>query len=317
LYREMVCSSGSVAVIGAGLAGVSAAGVIADAGYRIVIFEKSRGLGGRCATKRWEGHTIDHGAQYFTMRDADFRGAVGRACGEDVMPISAPIVAGNGDALVGEGRFYHRSGNSRLARALLGEIEARTGIEVGPVEGRTINGEVFDAIVATTPLPQTLRLAGIDGRSVSYVPCLTAILLYDGDPDGLAAELYAVSDRSGHPLAWSACENHKSGRILPGSTVLIAQASEAFSREWLEAPPEDWGSRLRVLAEERWEMDAGRFRALHAHRWRYARVAHAMEIPPLPDGWFFAGDAVSESRVEAAWLAGRDAGRRVALFLAK
>lgn len=304
-------------MIGAGMAGVAAAGVAATAGCRVVIFEKSRGLGGRCATKRWDGHTVDHGAQYVTMRDADFRDAVGRACGEDVRPILLPVVTEAGEELEGGERFYHRSGNSRIARALAGPIEVRTGVEVGPVEGRTIDGGEFDAVIATAPLPQTLRLAGVGGPCGEYVPCLTVLLRYDGEPAGIAAGRYALSDRSGHALAWSACENHKSGRILPGSTVLVVQASEAFSREWLEAPPDDWGARLRVLAEERWEIDAGRFRALHTHRWRYARVSQAMEIPTLPDGWFFAGDAVLESRVEAAWLAGREAGRRVVSFLAK
>ena len=80
-----------VAVIGAGMAGIGAARLLADAGFRVVVFDKSRGMGGRCATKRWEGHSVDHGAQYFTMRDADFSREVGLACGGDLLEIQSPI----------------------------------------------------------------------------------------------------------------------------------------------------------------------------------------------------------------------------------
>ena len=71
----------SFAVIGGGLAGIAAAREIAARGASVTIFEKSRGLGGRCASKRWEGHVIDHGAQYFTIRDEAFHSAISSASG--------------------------------------------------------------------------------------------------------------------------------------------------------------------------------------------------------------------------------------------
>ena len=53
-----------IAIIGAGLAGVSAGRLIADRGHEVRLLEKSRGCGGRCATTRWEGHIVDFGAEY-------------------------------------------------------------------------------------------------------------------------------------------------------------------------------------------------------------------------------------------------------------
>ena len=96
----------SVAVIGAGMAGIGAARLLVEEGCRVVVFDKSRGLGGRCATKRWEGHSVDHGAQYFTMRDADFSQAVRLACGEDLLEIQAAIVDEAGRELPSEERFF-------------------------------------------------------------------------------------------------------------------------------------------------------------------------------------------------------------------
>ncbi|PMP83934.1 MAG: FAD-dependent oxidoreductase, partial [Chloroflexus aggregans] len=41
----------SVAIVGAGVAGLAAAHALATAGFTPVVFEKSRGVGGRAATR--------------------------------------------------------------------------------------------------------------------------------------------------------------------------------------------------------------------------------------------------------------------------
>ena len=65
-----------LAVIGAGIAGVSCALQLARAGRRVTLIDKSRGWGGRMATRRSEFGGFDHGAQYFTVRDARFERAL-------------------------------------------------------------------------------------------------------------------------------------------------------------------------------------------------------------------------------------------------
>jgi predicted NAD/FAD-dependent oxidoreductase len=301
----------SVAVIGAGMAGIGAARLLADAGFRVVVFDKSRGLGGRCATKRWEGHSVDHGAQYFTMRDADFSQAVRGACGADLLEMQAPIVDEVGRELPGEGRFFHAQGNSRLARALAEGLDVRTGVTIEAVEDRRVGGEEFDLILSTAPWPQTAKLAGISDAQNPYAPCLAGLFLYEGEWVGASTARYAISDRSGHALAWSACENHKPGRVGEGFTVMVVHASEEFSRTRLEDDPASWADDLQAFVEERWEIPSSAFRAVHPHRWRYARISQKMEIPELPEGWQFAGDLLTESRVESAWLAGREVAARI------
>ncbi len=304
-----------VAIIGAGIAGISAARTLQNAGLNVVVFEKSRGWGGRCATKRWEGQILDHGAQYFTMRDSDFREAVQTACGEELRLISGRMISETGHDLPAEERLYHAAGNSRLVRALGAGLEVRTECVIGPLTGLKVCGEDFDAILSTAPLPQTCLLAGVSAETKPYVPCLTALLLFAGCPSGPAMETYAVSDRSGSPLEWSACENHKTGRVTPDKTAMIAQASADFSREYLEADPAEWGGILQRLVEERWELPSGSLLKTHTHRWRYARTEAAASLPALPGGWFFAGDAIRGSRVESAWIAGRDEGNRIVRYI--
>ena len=63
-----------VAVIGAGISGLMCARTLVDHGFPVTLFEKSRGVGGRMATRRThDGLRFDHGAQYFTVRDGRFR----------------------------------------------------------------------------------------------------------------------------------------------------------------------------------------------------------------------------------------------------
>lgn len=53
-----------IAVIGAGIAGLVCAQQLSQAGYSVLVVEKSRGLGGRLATRRLHGTWADHGACY-------------------------------------------------------------------------------------------------------------------------------------------------------------------------------------------------------------------------------------------------------------
>lgn len=82
---------GRVAVVGAGIAGITAARTLAQAGWQVTVFEKSRGAGGRMATRRTAFGGFDHGAQFFTVRDERFRLAL-QATGATVAPWNVSLV---------------------------------------------------------------------------------------------------------------------------------------------------------------------------------------------------------------------------------
>ena len=66
----------NIAIIGAGIAGITAARTLAKAGHHVHVFEKSRGAGGRMSTRQTEFGGFDHGTQYFTVRDKRFAKAL-------------------------------------------------------------------------------------------------------------------------------------------------------------------------------------------------------------------------------------------------
>lgn len=89
----------TVAIIGAGLAGLACAVQLTKAGYTVAVFEKSRGVGGRMSTRRvsdtleqgvslhWQ---CDHGAQYFTARDPLFIRQIDEWIAQGVVGIWSP-----------------------------------------------------------------------------------------------------------------------------------------------------------------------------------------------------------------------------------
>ena len=81
--RDAPDSGGSpprVAVVGAGISGLTAASRLARGGCAVTVYETGRGPGGRTSTRRagpdGAGWQFDHGAQYFSAKDPAFRAIV-------------------------------------------------------------------------------------------------------------------------------------------------------------------------------------------------------------------------------------------------
>ncbi len=300
-----------IAVIGAGVAGLAAAGRLVEAGRKVVIFEKSRSLGGRCAARAWEGCVFDHGAQFFTVRDEAFRGVIG-ALGDAVREINAPVVDAD-EVIVSPDarRYYHVEGNNRLGRSLAQGLEVRREARIDRVirtaDGWRVANEQFDTVISCAPWPQTAALLGSSGIPNPYERNLTAAFLCVGDWAGRARDFYAVSDRTGARLAWSACENHKACRVPAGRTLFVAQASAEFSEAHWDADPASWAAALRTDLATRWELSTSAFEADFTHRWGFSRRVNPAAVGRLPTGFLLCGDSVADSRIESVWLSGRRA----------
>lgn len=57
---------GKILIVGAGISGILLAKEFVLAGLQVEIWEKSNGVGGRMATRRGDGTSWDHGAQFYT-----------------------------------------------------------------------------------------------------------------------------------------------------------------------------------------------------------------------------------------------------------
>ncbi|MDQ6881692.1 MAG: NAD(P)/FAD-dependent oxidoreductase, partial [Pseudomonadota bacterium] len=65
-FRPSASSPSRIAVVGAGVAGLSCARTLAQAGAKVTVFEQAAQVGGRMTSCDTAFGTFDHGAQYFT-----------------------------------------------------------------------------------------------------------------------------------------------------------------------------------------------------------------------------------------------------------
>jgi len=305
----------TIAIIGAGMAGLSCARALQAAGRAVRLYDKGRAAGGRMASKRLDvaGQTIriDHGAQYLTARDADFA-ALLQAQGAQPWP----------DAQ----RFVPVPTMTALPRALAEGLEVITSRHVASLEATqggwllhhlpaervrpgkplpamepNVDGP-FEAVVVTAPAPQAAELLApvapalaelLD--SVVYAPCWTWLAAF-AEPLPLADTWRPAEG----PIGWAARNNAKPGR--DAMEAWVVQAAPEWSRAHLEDD-------AALVAEAlRQALGAPEPLAQSTHRWRYSLVEKALDRPCVWDrgrGLGLAGDFCLAGRAEAAWLSGR------------
>ena len=321
LAGENVCDLAKewmkIAVVGAGISGLVCAKHLVAGGQEVTVLEKSRSLGGRCATRKFGDHVVDTGAQYFTVRDPIVRKEIEQVAGVQFRKITQPIlIAGKKGEVYREGeeRFYIGNGNNRLGAMLADGLEIRKEVEVGVVTlvGKEweVAGGRYDVVVSSAPWPQSAKILGGSQDAVGYEPNLTALLEYNG---GWSGAVYAQIDSSGEdPLSWVACENAKVGRVVDGSTVYVIQASAKYSRENLEKKPEEWVGDLQARLEQAWGLNPEKRGQVMSHRWRYARRERDSGHPAeLPKGLYLCGDSEVDSRLESVWRSGKETAEKI------
>ena len=157
----------SCVVIGAGVSGLLAANKLQEAGWRVTVLEKGRGVGGRMATRRFDGGSFDHGAQFFTARSDTFKEMV-----EDWQTAGAAREWSRGftDAEGnpnedGHPRYRGAAGMTSVPKHLSRNLDVRTGEKVVRVDedggawhletesGAEVTG---DTLIVTAPVPQAL-----------------------------------------------------------------------------------------------------------------------------------------------------------------
>ena len=333
----------SVAIVGAGLSGLACARTLQDAGVHVQLFDKSRGVGGRLATRRTDQGSFDHGAQYFTARDARFRATVEQWVEQGLAAPWTPSLvaidmagAGPVRSTVGDGTVRHVGlpAMNRIGRALAEGLAVRTDFTVtaarcspgtdgllrwtlsgtdGKAGEAAVDGS-FDWLVAAMPSPQAAALLGDAGdlqaqaRAMPMVPCWAVLASFDAPLDtGFDAAFV-----NGSALTWIARNNAKPGRDRQPECWVL-HAARDWSEAELEAPAEDVCARM--LEEFRKVTGCNVAPAsARAHRWRYSGPGARTDLACLFDAGSRAGacgDWLAGSRVEGAWLSGLELAGRI------
>jgi len=327
-----------IAVIGAGVAGLTVAAELQAAGHAVTLFEKSRGPGGRCATRRSAAGPFDHGAPGFVPSTAAF--AVQVQDWQRAGWVAADPSAGTGQVI---GVPSMNALAQQLASGLLPGASLRVqthvvALEPGAPAGwrlRLLDGQLdaghFDAVAVAVPAEQAAALLTPDAslaealRLTRSEPCWTVMVAWS-DPWTAPVAAWVATDHAS-VLARVHRDDARTGRpALAGiASRWVLHATPQWSADHLDMAPADVIATLTTA----WAKALGVRLAppVHAaaHCWRYAQVPDARAEPcgwneslrlgACGDAWHAAGDAAGSQPggVERAWLSGRALSRQIAL----
>ena len=333
-----------VAIIGAGLAGLSCAQALVQAGHQVHVFDKSRGPSGRMSTRRAEDPAgpwqCDHGAQYFTARDATFRAEVARWQQAGVAALwDARLASFDGSSwFTPETPLERFVGTPRMTSPAAWLVQglqqagerAQTQWQTTvqrlerQADGWTItsaehglHAQRYSAVLLAVPAPQAVPLlqpvaaAGTAVAASARMRGSWAVMVRCPAPVPLPWDGAFINDG---PLRWVARDSSKPGRTVPpGMETWLLHASP----EWSEAHIEDSADAVTGTLLAAFAALGGPSTHLvqaTAHRWRYADTE-----PALAQGhWWDAtacvgmcGDWLNGGKVEGAWLSGQSLAQQV------
>jgi predicted NAD/FAD-dependent oxidoreductase len=307
----MTGSGARIGIVGAGMAGLSCATLLAAAGYRVVLFDKGRGPGGRMATRRVAtelGEVVfDHGAQYLTARGPDFvtqverwrdAGHVARwpAAGADAWVGTPAMNAPIRDLAAAQDVHWHRRVD-RIARTDRG----------WRFHGDDIDAAPFDVAIVAVPAEQVAPLVrahrpdwAAQAQATPSDPCWTVMAAYR---DHLTVGPDRLTDRG---ILASAVRNAaKPDRADIEAWVLQADAN--WSAAHIEDDPESVQQALLAAFAAETGCDLPAPLATSVHRWRYAKSGRLGRDALWDDALHLGvcGDWLIGARIEAAWQSGR------------
>ena len=327
-----------VAVIGAGMSGTACARVLAEHGIDVTIIEKSRGPGGRMSTRRSDAGAFDHGAQYFTARDARFesrvrewveQGVAARWTGRfaelderglhSIDPPPRFVATPSMHAVCAHLAAGIPMETSARVVSIAGESRAWR-LKVAAPDGATRSLGVFDAVLVTAPAPQAAELLAAHApdlaaaaRKATMQPMWALMVAFDTRLE-IPADHIRVAD-SEASLAWLSRVSSKPGRTQDGRDRWVALAGAEWTRANLELDADAAASALlgafqACCTSQGCASEGGTgFAPAHAvaHRWRFAlpsRDGGATSMYDSARGLGAAGDWLRGTRVEDAYLSG-------------
>lgn len=303
-----------VVIVGAGLAGLTAAKSLVAAGHDVVVLERGRSPGGRMATRRIGGATVDHGAQFFTVRSDEFAAMVDAWIAGGVVTEWCRGFAGHPDPYP---RYHAVGGMNALPRYLARGLDVRCGRLAFTLRRHTSSWIVVDddaleyaadAVVITTPVPQaySFLIAGeLDApealRALTYDRTLALLAVLDAP--SAVPEPGGVQDADA-TFSFVADNARKGVSALPALTLHVRSD---LSEKWWDDDRSALTARL-VDAALPW-VGAARVLETQVKRWRYATPVSTWPDPfVLIDGGpgpvVLAGDAFAGPKVAGPNLEG-------------
>lgn len=325
-----------IAIIGAGLAGLSAAKEL-ESRAEVTVFDKSRGVGGRLATRYADPYKFDHGAQYFTAKTDAFKTFIKPLEEKGLIARwNANFVEFDNGAIVQErqwdSNFPHYVGvpkMNEIGKYLAHDMDVKLGTQIAAIERgndkwilKDSNDNEypnFDWVIVATPSHQAVNILPqnfvhkVAVSNIKMQGCFT-LMLGLSEPLELGWEAALVKNSN---LSWVSVNSSKPNRSKEYS--LVVHSSNYWADENIDADKtwvqEQMLAELSALIKQDIQP-----KLIHnvLHRWRYANVAKQETDGFLIDNTnkiAACGDWLVQGRVEAAFTSGHTLAKEISKML--
>ena len=325
-----------VAVVGCGLAGLAAISRLSANGFNVTVFDKSRGPGGRLASKRSPYGSFDFGAQYFTCSSSEFRDYVDSWIQQGIVDewkISPAVIDEPGCIIKKPNSITRFVGTPRMT-SISRHLEASSTANFNyscfvtsiqqmkdnqkwtiNVKDKTITDE-FDHVIINLPPEQAITLLKDYSElfntvnNVTLEPCWAVSLTFQ---KSLNLDIDCAFVNCGK-LSWIAKHNSKPKRECDINETWVLHGNINWSKEHLEDNNDFVLNELKQDFFNTVNIQPQDISHSIVHRWRYS-----ISKKPLTQGYIFdkennlgiCGDWCNSGKVEGAFLSGLSLANKV------
>ena len=322
----------SLAIIGAGIVGITLARQL-QGNAEISIFEKSKGFGGRMATRQAGSYQFDHGAQFFTARSKQFQSIINDCVAESQIQAWMPRIVTLDPKKKPfkrewfEPHYIAAPSMSSLCKALARGLHVTLDTQVAGIDaveqGWLLKGSSgqqlghFDWVVSTSPAPQANELLPdcfvykAELSTVDFSPCFSLMLGFESTHE-LNFDAAIVRNSL---LSWIASNSSKQGR--PPSFSVMVHSDNTWARKQFDSNIDDIRDKMLEALDEIIGDPLPLPDHIAIHRWKYAKAESSCEENFLLDEsnrLAACGDWCGGNRVEDAYLSGLKLGKELQML---
>lgn len=306
-----------IVVIGAGMAGLVCAQQLTQGGYSVKVIDKSRGVGGRVATRRLFDTKADHGACYLKPKGELLQRLVTLLCQKGDLEVWTDTlhVKDNSSSLLGNSPsslpYIAPAGMNVIAKFMAQGLEIHCA---QPVNSITLNSQnqwrltcstneeiTASSVVVAIPAPQAVVLLESLGsnllnhsfleklRSVEFYPTITVMAGYPDSSQQLP-QWKAITFNDNSTLAWIGLDSSKRkirelAACVPASrSHFVIHSSADFAQKHFDSVDlQQVGQKILENAASTLNLQwLNNPQWMQVHRWRYAFPKTPLEQPCLP-----------------------------------
>jgi renalase len=305
-----------IAIIGAGFSGLVLANELkTNRNFEITFFEKSRGIGGRMATRYNEKWEFDHGTPFFEAKNSQFVNFLQPLIQSDIIAKWRPKITNNSMIHINDDIEYYIGTPkiNSLPKALSNGFNIQFETKITKMErqenkwhltddqSRKYGG--FDFIITSTPPAQTYDIlpdsCSYKGTLPTYEMLPQFVCLFGFDELKTNFDIMQVQNSKIETIVL----NHtKNGRSSKPSVVVYS--SVKWSEENVNMDKNEVG---RELLSELEHLLNTTPQMIQTHRWLYSRPKAKSDLLTLVDhnlNIFSCGDWLSTGTIEGAFLSG-------------